>query len=59
MVKRVDALLDAVLVDVFQHFDAELFRDVVAELNHLAELPRGVHVQERERRLFGIKGLHG
>ena len=59
MVKRVDTLLDAILIDVFQHFDTELFRDVVAELDHLAELPRGVHVQERERRLFGVKGLQG
>ena len=57
MVKRIDALLDAVLVDVFQHFDAEFLGDVVAELDHLAELPCGVHMQEGERGLLGVECL--
>ena len=36
----------------------ELGRPPVAELDHLPELPGGVHVQKRERRLGRMKGLH-
>ena len=58
VVERVDAVAHAVLVDVDQQVEAELLRHLVAERDHLAELPGRVDMQERERRLGGIERLH-
>ena len=57
MVERVDTLIYAILINVFEHFDAEFFRGIIAELYHFLELPRRVYVQERERRFFRVKRL--
>jgi hypothetical protein len=54
-----DASLHAVFVDVHQQVDAELLRQVVAKLDHGAELPGGVHVQQRKGRLGRVERLHG
>ena len=58
MFERVDAALDALRVLVHDEVDAKLFGLRVAKCVHLAELPRGVHVDQRERRLAGIERLH-
>ena len=57
-VNGTDALAHAVLVDVDQKIDAEIGRHLVAEGDHLPELPGRVDMQERERRLGRIEGLH-
>jgi hypothetical protein len=49
----------AFLVDVHQQVETQLLRQVVAKLDHLAELPGGVHVQQRKGRLGRVEGLHG
>ena len=52
------ALLHALLVDVHDQLPTQLLADeLLAELDHLAELPRRVHVHERKRRLARVKGL--
>ena len=53
VVERVDLLANAVLVGVDQEIEAQPGRHLVAEGDHLAELPGGVDVKERERRLAG------
>ena len=58
VVERVDVVAHAVLVDVHQKVEAELFRHVIAKGDHLAELPGGVDMQEGKWRLGRIKGLH-
>lgn len=58
MVKWIDALLYAFLVDIFDHLDSELLRHVIAELDHLLELPCRVDMQERKWRLLGVKCFH-
>jgi hypothetical protein len=58
-VKRIDARLHAVVVDVDDEIDAEAPRRFVAERDHLPELPRGVHMHEREGRLGRVERLHG
>jgi len=52
-----DALAHAVRIDVHDQLHARLARGAVAELDHLAELPGGVHVQQRDRRLAGRERL--
>src|SRR5690606_18005891 len=47
---RADALAHAVLVHVHAQLDPGFGRAAVAERDHLAELPGGVHVQQRDRR---------
>src|SRR6185312_5552551 len=56
---RVDriGLAHAFLVDVLDQVDVLFARDAVAELDHLAELPRRVDVQHRQRRLGGMERL--
>ena len=54
-----DALRHALLVGVHQQVDAELGGRPVAELDHLAELPGGVDVQDRERHLARRERLDG
>ena len=56
---RRDVVAHALLVDMHHEIDAEPLRLAVAEGDHLAELPCGVHMQERERRLVRIERLHG
>ena len=54
----IDAPLDRFRVDVHQQLQAELARHLVSKRDHLAELPRGVDVQQLERRLRRVEGLH-
>ena len=57
-VERIDAARHAVLVDIFDEIQPQPFDGLVAELDHLLELPRRVDVHQGEWRLGGIKGLH-
>ena len=52
------AAFDAILIDVDDQIEAKSTRSLVAERDHLLELPRRVNVQKRERRLPGIERLH-
>jgi hypothetical protein len=54
---RIDALGDAFGVGVGVQDDAGLAGAAIAERDHLAEFPAGVHVQQRDRRTRRIKGL--
>ena len=47
--ERRDAARDALLVDMDEQVETELRRGLVAERDHLPELPRRVDVQQRER----------
>ena len=49
--KRVDAHLEPFGVDVHEQIEPEPLGGLVAERDHLAELPGGIDVQERKRRL--------
>src|SRR6185437_16686366 len=49
--ERADALRDAFLVDVHDQLEAQSLRSLVAELDHLAEFPRRIDMEQRERRL--------
>jgi hypothetical protein len=44
---------------VDQKLDPVLFREAVAKLDHFAELPRRIDVQERKRRLARPESLAG
>jgi hypothetical protein len=44
---------------VHEQLDAELGDELVAELVHRLELPRGVDVEQRERQLGRVERLHG
>ncbi len=57
MVERVDAPLDAIGVLVHEQLHADFLGHLVAELVHGPELPRRVHVQQRERRHRRVEGL--
>ena len=57
--KGLTPLGDAVRIDVDDEIEAELLRRLVAEVDHLAELPGGVDMHQREGRLRRIEGLHG
>ena len=48
MIERVNALVDAFLVRVHTKFETEFGGNPVTELDHFAELPRGVDVQQRK-----------
>lgn len=54
----VNLLLEAVAINMNKQVDAEFGRSPVAKLDHFSEFPGGVDVEERERRLAGIKCLH-
>src|SRR6185437_11636447 len=56
--ERIDAAVHAVPIDIFDEIQTEPFHSLVAELDHLLELPRRVDVHQREGRLGGIEGLH-
>ncbi len=56
--ERADALIDPVLIDVDEEIEAELSRHPVAKLDHLAELPFGIYMQEWKWRLGGVERLH-
>ena len=58
MIKRVDALLYAILIDVFDHLDAKLLGCLITELDHFLEFPCRVDMQERKRWLLRIEGFH-
>ena len=54
---RRDAVSDPLLVDMDDEIDAEPPRLVVAKGDHLAELPGGIDMEQRERRLCRIERL--
>jgi len=56
-VDRIDTALDAVLVYMNDQVEIKTPRRLVAELDHFAKLPRGVHVQQRKRKTRRMKGL--
>ncbi|MCY1437353.1 hypothetical protein D9M71_535110 [compost metagenome] len=58
VVEGVDPALDALGIDVHQQLQAQALGGLVAEGDHLAELPGGVHVQQGEGRLARGEGLH-
>src|SRR5580700_8345491 len=49
MADRPDAALDPVSIDVDDELETELFGPAVAERDHVAELPRGIDVEQRKR----------
>ena len=57
--ERVDALGDAVRVDVGDQVQAHFLDHPIAEPVHLLEFPAGVHVHHREGQLAGEEGLAG
>ena len=57
--KWVDASSQSLLIDVHAQVNAKALRGLVAETDHLPELPRGVHMQKREGRLGRPECLHG
>ena len=57
MIERVDPLRDAGRIGVHQQLEPKRARRRVPEGDHLAEFPRGIHVQQRKRQLRGIKRL--
>ena len=59
MGKRANALFHTFLIGVHQQLHAYLFRHLVPEANHLPELPGGIHMHQRERRLTRREGFHG
>lgn len=59
IVKGIDALFDPFLIDVFDELQTVLLHGFIAEADHFLELPRRIDMEERERRLFRIKGLEG
>jgi len=54
---RADAARHAIGVGVHAQLDTGLGGTPVAEGDHLAEFPAGIHVQQRDRRARGIKRL--
>jgi len=56
--KRTDPLAYAFLIDMNQKIEAPLGRHPIPKLDHLAELPGGVDMENGERRLGRIEGLH-
>ena len=57
MRERSHARLESLLIAFHDEVPSELFGVVVAKLYHLAELPFGVDVHQRERHLSGGKSL--
>jgi hypothetical protein len=54
---RPDAAFEPVLIDVDEEIELELPRHAVAEGDHVAELPGGVDMKQRERQPARMKGL--
>ena len=59
MLERIDAVPDTLLVCVHEQLHPVAFGSLVSKLNHLPELPRGIHVQQRKRRLRREECLQG
>ena len=55
---RADAVRDALLVDVDDQVEAEPLCRLVAERDHVPELPRGVDMHEREGQWRRMKRFH-
>src|SRR5207253_9224363 len=55
--ERIDVHLHAVGVDMYDEVETEFLRPAVAKLVHVAELPRGVDVEQWEGRLGWMEGL--
>ena len=54
---RIDAASEALFVDMHDQIEAELAGAGIAKRDHLAELPGGVDVQQRKRRLRRVERL--
>jgi hypothetical protein len=54
----IDPHLQPLAVDVDVEIESQTLRGLVAKRDHLPEFPGGVDVQQRERQLRGIEGLH-
>ena len=59
VVEGVYILLDAIGIDVDDEIKTEALGGFIAERNHVAEFPAGIHMHEGKGRFGGIKGLHG
>ncbi len=58
MAERADPRRDSVGIDMHQQLEAEPFHRLVAEGDHLAELPRRIDMEQREWRPRRIERLH-
>jgi len=56
---RSDPLLDALLIDVHHQIQAKLRRSLIAEVDHLFELPGGIDMQQRKGQLCRIECFDG
>ena len=59
MLERIDVLPAGLLVGIADQLHAKRLHHRVAEGDHVAEFPLGIDMQQRERRLGRIEGLHG
>src|ERR1700689_872545 len=59
MYERIDAVGDAVLIDVYQQLQAAISGDAVAKFIHLPEFPGRIDVQQRKRRRCRVESLAG
>ncbi len=57
VVERVDLVSLSLGVDPLDQLDTDVLGQLVAEADHLPELERGVHVQQREGDLAGMECL--
>ena len=57
MSERANTLFNAFLVGMNDQLHTNFFRHLVAELNHLPELPGGIHVHQWEWRLAWVESL--
>ena len=58
VLKRVDALVQSLLVDMDEQIEAEPPGSFVAERDHVPKLPGRIDVEQRKRRLGRKEGLH-
>ncbi len=58
MRERPDALRHPLLVDMNDQVKAQVMRQTITKLDHLPELPGGIHMKQGEGRLARIKSLH-
>ena len=54
---RRDALAHALFIDMYADLDVAGGSYLVAQRDHLAKFPGGIHVQQRHRRTRRVKGL--
>ena len=59
MGERTYAVTLALGVGVDDHLQPKILGELITELGHGPELPQGVDVHQRKRKLRGMKGLQG